>query len=294
MNKSLVFTVCVAAALSSCGTYTGDGAATGATFGSILGSAIGGISGGPRGSDIGTVVGMAGGAVLGAAVGSSADKAKQDEYRRYMEYRDARYGRGRGYDDGYGNTRSAYTPPASVPDDSGFDPTNSGDDRIVFEDSGSGDAGYAAGGGPGSGVRGHREAPTVSVDELHRTMPGYKLAVNKNVEVRNICFVDASGDGALGRREGGKVSFEIMNCSGVTLYDVHPTVVEATGNKHIHISPPLRVESIAPGRGVRYTASVYADSRVKDGEAVIRVGVVQGDREITSQVREFRVPTLRR
>ena len=67
-----------------------------------------------------------------------------------------------------------------------------------------------------------------------------------------------------------------------------------TGNKHVHVSPPLRVESIAPGRGVRYTATVYADSRVKDGEAVVRVAVVQGNKEITSQVREFRVPLRRR
>ena len=34
----------------------------------------------------------------------------------------------------------------------------------------------------------------------------------------------------LSRREDGKVSFEIMNCSGITLYDVNPTVVEVTGN----------------------------------------------------------------
>lgn len=291
MNKSLVFTVCVAAALSSCGTYTGDGAATGAMFGSVLGSAIGGISGGPRGSDVGTVVGMAGGAVLGAVVGSAADEARQEEYRRYMEYRDARYGRGHHHVGCHGNcgdgSRSAYVPPQAGADESGFDHTNSGDDRIVMEPDGGNGAVY---GDANEGAA----VPSVSVDELRRTMPGYKVAVNRGIEVRNISFVDASGDGALGRREGGKVSFEIMNCSGVTLYDVHPTVVEATGNKHIHISPPLRVESIAPGRGVRYTASVYADSRVKDGEAVIRVGVVQGDREITSQVREFRVPTLRR
>ena len=141
---------------------------------------------------------------------------------------------------------------------------------------------------------GRQVAPSVSVDELRSSMPGYKLAVNKDVEVRNITFVDASGDGALSRREDGKVSFEIMNCSGITLYDVNPTVVEVTGNKHVHVSPPLRVESIAPGRGVRYTATVYADSRVKDGEAVVRVAVVQGNKEITSQVREFRVPLRRR
>ena len=110
----------------------------------------------------------------------------------------------------------------------------------------------------------------------------------------SVSFADAGGDGALSRRESAKVSFEVMNFGGVTLYDVHPMVVESTGNKHVHVSPPLRVESIAPGRGVRYTATVFADSRLKDGEAVLRLGVVQGDKEITSQVRELRVPLRKR
>ena len=138
------------------------------------------------------------------------------------------------------------------------------------------------------------QAQQQQVDELRAAMPGYKVAVNSNIEVRNISFTDADGDGTLSRKEDGKVTFEIMNNSGVTLYDVHPMVVEATGSKHIHVSPPLRVESIAPGRGVRYTATVYADSRAKDGEALIRVAVVQGNKEITSQVREFRVPVSKR
>ena len=284
MKKGIMLTLCAVLTLASCGTYTGNGAATGATFGTILGSAIGGITGGPRGSDVGTLVGMAGGAALGAAVGSAADKAKQEEYRRYMEYRDSRYG------DGRGNWReggSAYVPPRQQADESGFDPMHGGDDRIVME--------------PEDGSRSHYEdagrpvaAPSVSVDELRATMPGFKLAVNKGIEVRNISFADAGGDGALSRRESAKVSFEVMNHAGVTLYDVHPMVVEVTGNKHIHVSPPLRVESIAPGRGVRYTATVFADSRLKDGEAVLRLAVVQGDKEITSQVRELRVPLRKR
>ena len=284
MKKGIMLTLCAVLTLASCGTYTGNGAATGATFGTILGSAIGGITGGPRGSDVGTLVGMAGGAALGAAVGSAADKAKQEEYRRYMEYRDSRYG------DGRGNWReggSAYVPPRQQADESGFDPTHGGDDRIVME--------------PDDGSRSHYEdagrpvaAPSVSVDELRATMPGFKLAVNKGIEVRNISFADAGGDGALSRRESAKVSFEVMNHVGVTLYDVHPMVVEVTGNKHIHVSPPLRVESIAPGRGVRYTATVFAVSRLKDGEAVLRLAVVQGDKEITSQVRELRVPLRKR
>lgn len=291
MKKTITITLCAAMALSGCDTYTGQGAATGATFGTILGSAIGGISGGPRGSDIGTIVGMAGGAAVGAAVGSAADKARQDEYRRYMEYRDARYGRGSAYE-GRDGGRSAYVPPTQgQAAGSGFDPTHSGDDRIIMEPEGSG-AGHAHA-APG-GSRAPIAAPTVTVDELRVAMPGYKVAVNSNIEVRNISFTDADGDGTLSRKEDGKVTFEIMNNSGVTLYDVHPMVVEATGSKHIHVSPPLRVESIAPGRGVRYTATVYADSRAKDGEALIRVAVVQGNKEITSQVREFRVPVSKR
>ena len=69
--------------LSSCGTYTGQGAFAGATFGSVLGSAIGGISGGWRGHDIGTVVGMAGGAAVGAAIGAAADQKEQEKYEAY-------------------------------------------------------------------------------------------------------------------------------------------------------------------------------------------------------------------
>ena len=288
MKKSIILTLCAAVTLAGCDTYTGQGAVTGATFGTILGSAIGGIAGGPRGHDVGTIVGMAGGAAVGAAAGSAADKAKQDEYRRYMEYREARYGN-RDRDEYYDDvpSRSAYTPPQSSADDSGFDPTHSGDDRIVMEDDGSNGTYPAA-------TPQRQAAPSVSVDELRATMPGYKIALNKNIEVRNVTFTDANGDGALTRREDAKVSFEIMNYSGVTLYDVNPTVVETTGNKHIHISPPLRVESIAPGRGVRYTATVYGDSRLKDGTAVVRVAVVQGNREITSQVKEFSIPTRKR
>ena len=79
MKNSIVLLLGVALSLGSCGTYTGQGAATGATFGSILGSAIGGITGGPRGSDIGTVVGMAGGAEIGDAHGLAVELLLLDE-----------------------------------------------------------------------------------------------------------------------------------------------------------------------------------------------------------------------
>ncbi len=55
MRKLIIMTIAAVTLLSSCDTYTGQGAA----FGSIIGSAVGGLAGGPRGSDIGTLVGMA-------------------------------------------------------------------------------------------------------------------------------------------------------------------------------------------------------------------------------------------
>ena len=54
------------------------------------------------------------------------------------------------------------------------------------------------------------------------------------------------------------------------------------------------IESIAPGKGIRYTALVRADNGLRDGEAVFRIGVFQDRKEIVSQTREFRIETRKR
>lgn len=87
--------------------------------------------------------------------------------------------------------------------------------------------------------------------------------------------------------------FEIHNTSDNTVYDVCPFVEDVTGNKHINISPNLKIESIGPRQGVRYTATILADKRLKDGEIMVRVGVAQGGKEVTSQTRQFTVPTAK-
>ena len=121
--KKMLFVLAVSTLLlSSCSTYTGQGAYTGATLGSILGSAIGGISGGWHGSHVGEIVGMAGGAAVGAAIGSAADKKEAERYEDYRRQREA-------------NRSSRYTDDEnySGADDSGFDANNRGDDRIEFD-----------------------------------------------------------------------------------------------------------------------------------------------------------------
>lgn len=244
MKKFIVISLAGAMLLSSCST-TESGASNGAFFGSILGSAIGGITGGYRGSDIGTIVGMAGGAVVGAAIGQASEKEEQRKYDEYMRRRN---------------------------DQSGFDPNNGGDDRIVMEE----------------------EVPsqTVTLDELKR-MEGFNVNINESIHLRHEDFSDANGDGFITPGEECKVSFEIMNNSDVEIFDVIPTVIETTGNKHIHISPTVRIESIRPHQGVRYTATVLADKRLKDGNAVIRVTVTQGRNDIASMAKEFNITCKR-
>lgn len=283
--KKTVFTLFIGALLlSSCGTYTGQGAYAGATFGSILGSAIGGISGGWRGSDIGTVVGMAGGAVIGAAVGAAADQQRAEDMEQYRRDRAAR--RASRTDGGYDN-RERQTDDGMCGSDSGFDATNSGDDRIDFDAP-----------GPSDSRRGHGDysaaQPRTYTPTADNVEPGYHVKYNSLIEIRNARVVDADRDGIIRRGEECKITFEIMNRSSNVIYDVQPTVFDITGNKHLHISPNLHVESIAPHSGVRYTATILADNRLKDGEAVIRVAVAQGNHEITSQVKEFTLQTRKK
>ena len=113
------------------------------------------------------------------------------------------------------------------------------------------------------------------------------------LEIRYAAIKELQHDGVLTRGEECVVSFEIMNLSDQTVYDISPIVEDATGNKHVKISPNLNIESIGPRQGVRYTASILADNRLKDGEIVVRIGVAQGGHEIVSQSQEYRVPTAK-
>lgn len=272
MKRIGIWVVGAALLLSSCDTYTGQGAAVGGTFGSILGSAIGGIAGGWRGSDIGTIVGMAGGAAVGAAIGAQADKAEAEKYAAYKRDREQRRAeRAARYDDD-----DDYEPQGSY-DNSGFDDTNSGDDRI--------DIGIS--GPEGQKPKEFHVAPSNVAPIAPKDAPEVIL-------IRNARFIDQNQDGILKAGEECKVTFEIMNYTRHTLYDVQPMVYDVTANKNIHISPNLHVESIAPNSGVRYTATILAGKKLKDGTAKIRVGATVANQELTAQEKEFTVVTRRK
>lgn len=268
MKKVILLMLCSSLVMSSCDTYTGSGAYAGGSIGSILGSAIGGLSGGPRGSDMGTIIGMAGGAVVGAVIGSQADKAQAD---REAAYQQDRVERRSGSD--YSNTPVTDNPEI-------FDSNNGGDDRL-YDFKGKDYTGDYSAQQPTTSM------PTATVEEL-----GARFSYSPTLEIVNARFVDDNEDNCLNRNETGKVIFEIVNRGHEPVYDVVPTVVETTGNKHIFISPSIHVEKISPGSGVRYTAMVKADRKLKDGMARFCVSVIHEGKSI-SKVNEFNIPTKR-
>lgn len=268
MKKVILLMLCSSLVMSSCDTYTGSGAYAGGSIGSILGSAIGGLSGGPRGSDMGTIIGMAGGAVVGAVIGSQADKAQAD---REAAYQQDRVERRSGSD--YSNAPVTDNPEI-------FDSNNGGDDRL-YDFKGKDYTGDYSAQQPTTSM------PTATVEEL-----GARFSYSPTLEIVNARFVDANEDNCLNRNETCKVIFEIVNRGHEPVYDVVPTVVETTGNKHIFISPSIHVEKISPGSGVRYTAMVKADRKLKDGMARFCVSVIHEGKSI-SKVNEFNIPTKR-
>lgn len=123
---------------------------------------------------------------------------------------------------------------------------------------------------------------------------GYDAYRPDGLELRRLMLIDANRDRVLSRGEEARVVFEVFNTTNQTLYRVRPDVAEVTGNRHISVSDNVMIESIAPGKGIRYTALIRADNRLKDGEAVFSIGIFQGNKKIVSQTRELRIETSKR
>lgn len=279
MKKSIILLVSSVLLLSSCGTYAGSGAYAGGSLGSILGSAIGGIAGGPRGSDIGTIVGMAGGAMIGGAIGNQADQQRQEKMERVRENSARR--RAQSSTDDYSYSQQRGNNQSYENQGSGFDATNSADDRLYDFNSSDYNGDYSA------------QQPTAHYPNSNFGFDSYDgsaLSYSSNLEIVNARFVDSNQDNAINSNEICKIIFEIANRGSQPVYDVVPMVVETTGNKHIFISPSIHVEKIDPGKRIRYTAMVKSDSRLKPGHAKFCVSVIQGGKTI-SKVNEFNIPT---
>lgn len=293
MKKYSLVIMGAAMLASSCTTGAGAGAYAGGSIGSVLGSAIGGIIGGPHGSDVGTLFGMAGGAVVGGVVGDAADRQQRQEQSEVLARRNQRIQREKAeraqtqqqYNDGYGYgaEHSDNIDPSQMVDNS-----NSGDDRIDFS------AGQAPSDSQNDSQQDGQDAvPSVDASHIEQLYGGNATSTSGRLDIRNVVFTDTSADNVLHGGEYGKVVFEIYNNTDAAVYNFEPSVVEADGNKRIYISPSVRVERIDPGQGLRYTATVKADSRVKTGQIRLLVSV-QKDGKPISYVTVVKVNTVRK
>ena len=229
-------------------------AASGAYMGGQFGHVVGSAIGGITGGWRGHDWGALIGTVGGIAAGAAIGAAVDNAHEKKMEQRRAERPVPRQQ-----RVQQQQKQPVTHDygyDDSGYDPNGGGDDRIVFSDEGF-------------------------------------TSNRSSLEIRNAGVYESQKDGVLTRGEECTVVFEIFNTTDRTIYDVRPWVEDVTGNKHINISPNLQVESIAPHKGIRYTASILADSKLKDGEILLRVGVAEGKNDVTSQTRQFTVPTAK-
>lgn len=285
MKKYSIMIMSAALVASSCTTGAGTGAYAGSQLGSVLGSAIGSIAGGPRGSDIGTIFGMAGGAVVGAAVGDAATKQHhQDQDDTYMP--SSNNNNKPVYEQPYSNNQPSYSSNQQPVDDIDptqmVDTTNSGDDRIDFDVNSS------------STLPNNNPDTSVSMDadKVEQIYGANKAAESGKITIKNVRFVETAEHNVLHGGEVGKVMFEMYNETQAPIYNFMPTVVEADGNKRIYISPSVRVENIMPGQGLRYTATVKADKRIKDGEIRLLVSA-QRDGKPISYVTVVKVSTVR-
>lgn len=285
MKKYSVMIMSAALVASSCTTGAGTGAYAGSQLGSVLGSAIGGIAGGPRGSDIGTIFGMAGGAVVGAAVGDAATKQHhQGQDDTYMP--SSNNNNKPVYEQPYSNNQPSYSSNQQPVDDIDptqmVDTTNSGDDRIDFDANSS------------STLPNNNPDTSVSMDagKVEQIYGANKAVESGKITIKNVRFVETAEHNVLHGGEVGKVMFEMYNETQAPIYNFMPTVVEADGNKRIYISPSVRVENIMPGQGLRYTATVKADKRIKDGEIRLLVSA-QRDGKPISYITVVKVATVR-
>ncbi|MCD8289266.1 MAG: hypothetical protein LUC26_05055 [Prevotella sp.] len=266
MKKTVLLLLIAAAVLfSSCGA-----ALTGAYLGGSLGSAIGGISNGPRGHDVGMLIGTLGGAAVGAAIETAqeekAAKARATDQQRYQEEkarlaanRQARQA-GDYANDNYANDN--YVDDYAYGDYA--DDYASGDDVVDIDF------------GEGSTVE--------AIDNGN--------AGKAAIELQNIRFIDADGTNTISRGEQCQITFEIYNAGDATALNIEPQVSEVSTGGKIAVSPAILIESLAAGKGIRYTARLAADNTLRDGSADFEIRITL-DGEPTDAGVEFSIPTSR-
>jgi len=116
---------------------------------------------------------------------------------------------------------------------------------------------------------------------------------HSDLVIQNIRFIDANRSQVIDSNETAKIIFEVMNIGRTNVYRVTPVIKELNEMKHLYISPSASIECIPAGDGIRYTANIRTGKKLKDGEALFQIVVLEGNGTSVSS-RTFAIPTRRR
>lgn len=93
------------------------------------------------------------------------------------------------------------------------------------------------------------------------------------LEITNVVFADANNNRVLEGGETAYVTFDIANHSGQAIYNIAPVIT--CDNHRVRISPTATIAKIDAGRGMRYKATVCAQTNVRSGMATFQIGFAE-------------------
>ena len=155
-------------------------------------------------------------------------------------------------------------------------------------------AGAAIGGAVSSARQQEHEAYPIERNESYQPVERNTVENDYSnigdLRIHRIRFIDADKNHVISSEETCQVLFEIINEGEETAYNVVPIVT--TDNKKLSVSQSVLIEQIAPHQGIKYTATIKAGKRLKQGETTIHLGIA--DRNgLEYDKQEFKLPVQR-
>lgn len=110
------------------------------------------------------------------------------------------------------------------------------------------------------------------------------------LEINNVVFADANSNRVLERGETAYITFDIANTSDKPIYNVSPIIT--CDNRRIAISPTATIAKLDAGRGMRYKATVCAQSNVRSGMTTFQIAFAERGNKL-APAKTFRINVCR-
>lgn len=122
--------------------------------------------------------------------------------------------------------------------------------------------------------------------ETKKTL-GSLSGLKKDVRIVNVKFLGTSGGATLSSGETATVSYDIINVTSGNIPMLVPKMEFKHKAKNITISPMQSIVDLPSGEGVRYTVTITAGERIKNGDNVVLLYLSADDRATFTLMNEL-------